>query len=282
MPSERVPQALLAMCVVRLDTDRGPQGTAFFVAPQYALTAAHVVDGILGAQVRLHGRTDIWPGRVEDARPPASAGTAGSGRTYPAPDIALIKVDDGPQHECALLDDRFPPDGATVMARGHTRTFDGVTVTAETETFQLTGELETPDPGCRLLKLGMGQAAKGMSGAPVLDRGTGMVIGMLRTSRGVETNLGAWVVPVSLVGRLWPRVSLANDRYHREHSLWRSAASELRQRSADSPPSEAGLSVRDIRGEVISIVTGGHVGNLSINADRPGGCRRHHGEDGAR
>ena len=63
---------------------------------------------------------------------------------------------------------QFPDLGVRVMARGHTRTFDQLSVTPETETFRLTGTLETPDPGCTLLKLGLGEVTQGMSGAPVL------------------------------------------------------------------------------------------------------------------
>ena len=43
-----------------------------------------------------------------------------------------------------------------------------------------------------------------MSGAPVLELRTGEVIGMLRTSRKLDSNLGGWVVPADLIRLLWP------------------------------------------------------------------------------
>ena len=277
MTGKSLPE-LLAACTARLDTDRGPQGTAFFVAPRYAVTAAHVVEGIRGLPVWLHLKSQSWEAHVQDARP--SLSVAAGGQPYPAPDMALIEIDCGPDHVCALLADQFSQDGARVVARGHTRTLDGQTVTAETEYFRLAGELETPEPGCTLLKLGQGEAAKGMSGAPVLDRGTGEVIGMLRTSRRIGTDLGAWVVP-GLIRQLWPEeVNLGNDRFHRQHKRWRRTAAELRDRSslADATSAAGGLSIGAIHGDVGAIFSGGSTGVVNVSVGRP--ARRRRGQAG--
>lgn len=72
------------------------------------------------------------------------------------------------------LKQRVAPSAETL-----TCTLDQLSVAAETETFRLTAALETADPGCQLLKLGLGEVTRGMSGAPVLELGTGEVIGML-------------------------------------------------------------------------------------------------------
>ena len=173
--SERHPaERLLAQCTARLDADGLPRGTAFFVAPRYAITSAHVVSGLPGLPVVLHNRQGVWAGQAEEVWPPAYPGWLGLPDPYPAPDVALIRIDDGPVHLCALLAERLPADGTDVKAWGHGSHFDaGKTVTAETETFRLTGELETPDPDCTLRKLGHGQASPGMSGGPVLDVSSG-------------------------------------------------------------------------------------------------------------
>jgi hypothetical protein len=163
------------------------------------------------------------------------------------------------------------------MTRGYTRTLDQLSVTAETETFRLTGVLETTDPDCQLLKLGLGEVTHGMSGAPVLELRTGEVIGMLRTSRRLGSNLGGWVVPAELIRLLWPEeVGLANDRFHEQDPRWREAASQLREnRSRDSATAGNGPSIGTIDADVVSVITGGNIGSVNIEYGRV--SDRHHG-----
>lgn len=273
MKREDIARKLLGGCSARIDTQAGPQGTAFFVAPGFAVTAAHVVDGVAGLAVRLSGGSHNWRGHVAAVRPPCP-GDLASTSPYPAPDIALIKIDEGPRHACALLAAHAPEIGARVMAYGYTRAFDHVAVTAETESFRLVGTLETPTPGCVLLKLGLGEVTQGMSGAPVLDLRTGEVIGMLRTSRKLDSNLGGWVVPVDLIRQLWPEeVDSGNDRFHRLDARWRQASSQLRGPSSPkkgrSP--DSGLAIGKIEGDIGSIITGGNVDSVHIEYGRTGG-----------
>lgn len=265
MKGEDVAGRMLAACTARLDIDVGPEGTAFFVAPGFAVTAAHVVGGAGGLRVRLSEGERIWRGHVADVRPPC-AGEIAPGSPYPAPDIALIEVDEGPQHACALLGKHGARGNARVMTRGYTRTLDKVSVTAETETFRLTGMLETTDPDCKLLKLGSGEVTRGMSGAPVLELGTGEVVGMLRTSRKLDSNLGGWVVPAELIRLLWPEeVGLANDRFHEQDPRWQEAARQLRDnRSKGRPAAGNGPPIGPIQGDVVSVITGGTIGSVNI------------------
>jgi hypothetical protein len=256
-----VAEELLSACSVRLDTDAGPQG-------------------INGLPVRLSSESCSWRGHVADARPPHASEPA-SGSPYPPPDLALITIDDGPEHLCALLGRQLPDTGTPVMARGHTRTFSEVAVTAETESFRLTGTLETTDPDCRLLKLGLGEVTQGMSGAPVLDLGTGDVVGMLRTSRKLDSNLGGWVVPADLIRLLWPEeVGRANDHVHHQDPTWRQSALRLRARRSSEQGArvEGGLSIGKIDGDVVSMISGGTIGSITINYQpenrRPGGPGR--------
>lgn len=259
-------RTLLARCTARLDMAGGPAGTAFFVAPGYAVTAAHVVNGIEGQQVWLYSPPSSWQAHVDDVRPAAS--TVAPGRLYPPPDVALLRIDGGPEHLCALLARQLPTVGTPVLVRGHTRSLDAVTVTAETESFQLTGELETPDPGCTLLKLGHGQAVHGMSGAPVLNPRTGEVAGMLRTSRNTAVDLGAWVVPAEVFCWLWPeQVRLRDDRLHRHYDLWRRAAKSAAP--PDSGGGTGGPAIGAIHSDVAFIMSGGHIGEVNITPSKP-------------
>jgi Trypsin-like peptidase domain len=281
MKRENAAEDLLASCSARLDTDAGPQGTAFFVSLGYAITAAHVVGGVDGLEVRLKEGPHSWRGHIADVRPPLANEIAPTS-PYPAPDIALIKIDDGPEHTCALLSRRFLDAGVRVMARGHTRTFDQLAVTAETESFRLTGTLETLDPDCRLLKLGLGEVTRGMSGAPVLELSNGDVIGMLRTSRKLGSNLGGWVVPAGLIRLLWPdEVGLGNDRFHEQDSRWRQGVQQLRRaaESKEGKPAEGGLSIGRIEGQVVSVITDSNINTVNIESGPGSG---HRGGSGTR
>jgi S1-C subfamily serine protease len=267
--------SLLASCSALLSTDAGPQGTAFFVASGYAVTAAHVVAGVVGQAVKLSEASHIWCGHVADARPPSEDVIAGMS-PYPAPDIALITIDEGPAHACALLGQRLPAMRSWVMTYGYTQSFDHVAVTAETETFKLTGRLATPDPGCTLLKLGQGEVTKGMSGAPVLDMATHEVIGMLRTSRLPGSNLGGWVVPADVIRTLWPEeASRENDEFHRQDPSWRRVARQLLTPSpTDSAPAQGALSIGSIVADVAPVITGGTIGSIHIENHQAQNRRR--------
>jgi hypothetical protein len=271
MTRDEIAKALLKACSARLDAEDGPLGTAFFVAPGYAISAAHVVRGAVGLPVQLTDGQSRWHGHVVDARPPGSPEVLRTS-PYPAPDLALMKIDRGPEHRCALLSTR-PAVGGRMMTRGYTRTSDQAAVTAETEKFRLTGDLETSDPGCTLLKLGLGEVSAGMSGAPVIDLKTGDAIGMVRTSRQLRSNLGGWVVPAGLIRALWTDLSLANDRFHQDNSWWRDIAAQLDGRSQSGDARRAGKSGMSIHGEAVSVITGGNVGEVTI-INRPAGDSR--------
>jgi S1-C subfamily serine protease len=271
---EDAARRLLASCSALLRTDEEPRGTAFFVAPGWAVTAAHVLGGADGAAVQLSEASHVWRGHVADVRPPSDDVVPGMS-PYPAPDLALIRVDDGPAHACALLGQRLPALGGWVMTRGYTERFNGEAVTEETETFKLTGRLATQDPGCTLLKLGQGEVTKGMSGAPVLDLTTGEVIGMLRTSRQRGTNLGGWVVPANVIRTLWPEQASQSDRFHRQDPCWRDEARQLiTPAPAGSARAQGGLSIGSIEADVVPIITGGEIGVINIENHSAKGRRR--------
>jgi hypothetical protein len=95
MKREDIVRYLLVTCSARIDTDAGPQGTAFFVAPGFAVTAGHVVGGADALPVRLSEGQHCWRGHVADVRHPF-VGEMATTAPHPAPDIALIGIDEGP------------------------------------------------------------------------------------------------------------------------------------------------------------------------------------------
>jgi hypothetical protein len=261
-------EKLLALCTLRLDAGDGPRGTAFFTAPRYAITAAHVIRDV--EEVRLHGKLGTWEGYVQDIRP-RSLEEAGPFAPSPPPDLALLSVDRGPDHSCVLLSETNPGAGTPVLVWGHSRAFDAVA--AESELFTISGELETPDPACVLLKLGKGQAVKGMSGAPVLDLHTGEVIGMVRSSRDPETDLGAWVVPSPDIRGVWPDVSNDHDQFHDTDTRWRWLSQGLRREMRaypveGAPGGSGGVNVGTVNGP-LTLFNGGRFGIVNIGTSRP-------------
>jgi len=234
-------QDLLALCTMRLDVNGTATGTALVVAPRYAVATAHQVNGRRRTEVALCSRTgDTMLGHIEDVRPPARSVPAVRSSTYPPPDLALIRL----QAEapiCALLAGQRPALNSEVVAYGYTCTFDACSVTAESEAFVLSGELETTLPGFTLIKLGHGQAIQGMSGAPVLGVSSGKVIGLLRTSRdGGSGNLGAWVIPADLIRQQWPeQVAAGHDSFHSRDDRWRRVSSDITAAEGPSRPAGA-------------------------------------------
>jgi len=168
------------------------------------------------------------------------------------------------------------------MAYGYSRSFSRQAVTAETETFEVTGELETTDPSCVLLKIGRGQAVPGMSGAPVLDQDAGNIIGMLRTSRNPDTSLGGWVVPASVIRQLWPEQAAAgNDRFHDQDGRWRSAVLQHMQDRQRGTPAAAGhVSIGTVYGGPVTVITGGQFRDITIGRDGPASGRNGAGGPG--
>jgi Trypsin-like peptidase domain len=263
---------LLELCTARLDTTGGPVGTAFFVAPRYAVTCSHVVGGTVGLPVYLEGRAGKWKGRVTDALPAHGTAQQSAGERYEAPDVALIHVETGATPTCALLARRPADLCVPVVARGYTATYDENSITAESGVFTVDGYLETPDRSCTLIKLAQGQAVPGMSGAPVLNLHTGEVIGILRTSRDVHSDLGGWVVPADLIRQLWTaEVGAGQDRFHEKDARWQLAGIALRRdrrrASPAQPPAAGSTSIGTVTGG--TVITGGTFHGLTISP-RPG------------
>jgi hypothetical protein len=276
--SQSALEDLLRACTLRLDTSRGPQGTAFFAAPGYAVTAAHVVGGALGTRVHLQGRAAVWKGHVQDVRPVAVNPAVAAPGLYPSPDIALIQVYDGSPHPCVLLGTQKADAGSSVMAYGHSQSAGGATLTAESEHFTVTGELDTDDGGCTLLKLGLGQAVAGMSGAPVLNLATGEVIGMLKASRSMRSSLGAWIVPASVIRAAWPdEVAAGHDLFHDTDSRWRWVARRVagqgKAAGAAKPGGEPGqplIGTLNAEGQV-TVISHSRFRDLNLGGVEPGG-----------
>jgi Effector-associated domain 7/Trypsin-like peptidase domain len=216
---------LLRACTVKITAARG-YGTGFFVAPGYILTCAHVVKDARDVQIG-------WREQQLSTQVLALHTGNVTGSSVDYPDLALLHaVDlDDCDHPCALLDESmlledplysfgYPdlnnyPNGSPV-------------------TFRSEGWLGG-DP--LLLKLKDGQARLGLSGAPLLNLRTRQVCGVVKRTRGSESNLGAYAVPVTTIWHVFPELRVQQKTFHTHDPRWYSSMRFFSNASLTSAPS---------------------------------------------
>ncbi len=185
----------LRVCTVRIDVAGAPKGTGFFVAPGHVVTCEHVLGGATeGIQISDVDGAEYSLVKVADVSKDA--------------DLAVLQVKPAAEHRCVLLiggqnfEDRFLTFGYSELHR------EGVPS-------PLVAEGNTGDE--RLLKLGRGQVQPGMSGAPILNRRTGGVCGVLSWTRNEQTDLGGYAIPIERLWLLSPTLKRQNEAYHEAH-----------------------------------------------------------------
>ncbi|MER6115356.1 trypsin-like peptidase domain-containing protein [Streptomyces sp. NPDC001743] len=206
-------------------------GSGFFVAPSWILTCAHVAMRGEGGMVNVWFKGDRYsselsevPGEVVVAmpgsRPPGAPG-------WPAPDLALIKLQRPVKHSCVYVSERSeamlrsreihcvgwaPSQGGGLLKRS------GVCV--------VKGAYGASDDAEQVVRLDGDWLEPGMSGGPVVDLVRGEVVGVIKsrldhhqggTAVGTE-RLRTLQVPsgpvVTEADDLYQSVFHAHDRYH--------------------------------------------------------------------
>jgi vWA-MoxR associated protein C-terminal domain/Trypsin-like peptidase domain len=180
------------------DEPGGFLGSGFFVAPNWVLTCAHVVHAEEGGEVTVVYRTSPYedpcavPGAVA-ATLPEQAGRLVP-RSWPAPDLALVRLREPVGHTCVYVSERPNPHfgGNRVYyagwtgARGRLEILDGY--------LSVQGTISAWSPE-EQVRLGQNDLPPGVSGGPVIDPVRGEVVGVLKsradqgtggTSIGVE------------------------------------------------------------------------------------------------
>ncbi|MFG3047837.1 trypsin-like peptidase domain-containing protein [Streptomyces sp. NPDC048241] len=216
------------------DEPDGFLGSGFFVAPNWVLTCAHVVHAGEGGEVTVVYRTSPYddprpvPGRVA-AMLPEQTGRPVPG-SWPAPDLALVRLREPVGHTCVYLSERPNPHfggnrvfyAGWTAPRGRLQILDGL--------LAVQGTISAWSPE-EQVRLGQNDLPSGVSGGPVVDPVRGEVVGVLKsradhggggTSIGVE-RLRTLRLPAD-GDDVYQSVVHAHDRYHRD-----------RQRDADSP-----------------------------------------------
>jgi hypothetical protein len=212
--------ALLRQCIVQIDDNTGAfRGTGFFVAPGCVLTCAHVVHKARGLLVRWQDHA--VPTTAARAVPPLESVT--DARSYPPPDLAILNIAPVPEwdHPCARLTAESPVLGESLYLAGYTIEHDSIpALTGATTEF----ESVITERGHKFYKLKRGQLLSGFSGSPVLNRRTGLITGIVESTRGHHSDLGGFAVPASEAAAAFPELADQNRRFHEANGQWIEAA----------------------------------------------------------
>ena len=182
--------------VVRIETPDG-RGTGVLVAPGWVLTCAHVVEDWNVVRVvpdrgaAPQGAAPPWvQARVRarsEARDAASASAF-----WPFPDLALLELSGWTQHVCAPLTRDEPVRASEPHAWGFSRREEGVAAVGSATSFTYVGT-----DGDGYLRLKAGEAAPGLSGAPLVCPQQRAVAGLMSVSRDPDDDRGGWASPVA-------------------------------------------------------------------------------------
>jgi hypothetical protein len=179
---------LLEKATVRIDIRGEPSGTGFFVAAGHVLTCTHVVEA-----THLSSTASWSDVKIIDAEGVTHALTDQS-RTDATTDLALLRLATAPPSAPSVhLDETVEVDDR-LYAYGFPKNLPyGSPGTYVAEGFQGGPPM--------FIKFKEGEVRPGMSGAPLLNRRTGAVCGVLRRTRGEATDLGGYGIPVGLLPR---------------------------------------------------------------------------------
>ncbi|MFI6285106.1 trypsin-like peptidase domain-containing protein [Streptomyces sp. NPDC051018] len=205
-------KAALRTATVALESSRPgarDTGTGFFVGPGLVLTCAHVAlpGGLAPSAVRgrwRRGTTGIpLVFSVDDMEVRPFDGGRG-------PDLALLRVSEGDlgDQPCAALSRGLarPPEGQRLHAYGHPgHDYSG----GDAFGLRVVGGSWHKN-GAELLKVGGSELWRGASGSPVIDPGSGCVIGVVRAKqRGTDPTADheARLVPAPVVWDTFPALA---------------------------------------------------------------------------
>ncbi|HXZ66149.1 MAG TPA: tetratricopeptide repeat protein, partial [Streptosporangiaceae bacterium] len=231
---------LFRQCVVRIDDEAGTfRGTGFFASAGRVLTCADVIHGAQGLQVRWHGHAA--PATVAATVPSPDAVAHPTGHLLP--DLAVLQMDSGCawDYPCAQLEDELPSQGAhpdVLYLAGYMIEPDCAPALTG-----MTTEFESPvrEDGREFYKLKRGRLLSGFSGSPLLNTRTGLVSGIVGSTRSRNTDLGGFAVPVTQLAAILPDTTQPNQRWH---AAWVRAMETEREQAAKREGSRGRLPLR--------------------------------------
>jgi energy-coupling factor transporter ATP-binding protein EcfA2 len=196
---------LLQHCTVKLTLPgRRGWGTGFFVAPEWILTCAHVVQEAKEQLVQVWWQNqENWAEAIVE-------------RSLPNPyDLALLRVtlptDANPP--CVYLDEEIRSRDPLFLFGYPDQDFpNGCPVTVNCEGF--TGD----EPA--LIKFALGQVRPGMSGSPLLNQRTGRVCGVVKFTRDRSSDLGGGAIPTRVILEQFPELRELQRVFHEGDRRW--------------------------------------------------------------
>jgi hypothetical protein len=236
--------------VVRIEADSAG-ATGFFVAPGIVLTCAHVVGEAARVIVVPADKTvaDTTTARVV-ARSPARE----YGEFWPYPDLAILEIEDKTVRHSSVrleLEPEEPSYDAACLAWGYSIRDDSVDATGSPASFWYEGRERDGR-----FKLKWGQAAPGLSGAPLVCRVRRAVVGVVSMSRNVNADIGGYASPVAALFtdptlsddlKTWGRHIRTANRvsFRQERERWHAV---LPLRDADKALAPGYSTLRPVRG----------------------------------
>jgi Trypsin-like peptidase domain len=163
----------------REDQSGKRHGTGFFVTNQQILTCAHIVGSAPAEAISVEWRGDNYPVKVKQLFP----NPVPSADVYP--DLAILEIP-VKEHPVVVLDEDFLVTDSLYRFGYSDFQPNGVGTTAEVE-----GDARYGASGDqRLLKFKGGQFRPGLSGSPLLNIRTERVCGILKRTRGEDSDMG--------------------------------------------------------------------------------------------
>ena len=221
---------LLNRCIVLIDAD-DQIGTGFFVAPGTILTCAHVIENAVPTGNPIHV---IYGGTKYEVRAVRTEEVFSDDNE----DLALLHIK-LKGHPCVLLSaDNFSVT-SSLHSYGFSITQEGQKIVGEEIKTILEGRRDELQPDLTLeqvyIKFKDGQIKPGNSGAPLLDMDAWTVTGVVNRTRGKETALGGFAIPMKTVFSLYPRLQKLNEKYHKSEPVWMQLAQGIKARKPSNP-----------------------------------------------